>query len=73
MRALPIIAIVAASIFATTVLPSGYADAQTTRRDKAERAERDKRQREEAKEKAKRREERGPAPLARQRAQGACP
>ena len=52
MRALPIIAIVAASIFATTVLPSGYADAQTTRRDKAERAERDKRQREEAKEKA---------------------
>ncbi len=73
MRALPIIAIVAASIFATTVLPSGYADAQTTRRDKAERAEREKRQREEDKAKDKRREERGPAPLARQRAQGPCP
>jgi hypothetical protein len=73
MRALPIIAIVAASIFATTVLPSGYADAQTTKRDRQERAEREKRQKDEAREKAKRREGRGPAPLARQRAQGPCP
>jgi len=73
MRALPLLAVVAASIFATTVLPAGYADAQTTRRDKAERQEREKRQRDEAKEKAKRKDDRGPAPLARARAQGPCP
>ncbi|MBX7249545.1 MAG: Tat pathway signal sequence domain protein [Caulobacteraceae bacterium] len=73
VRVLPIIALAAASIFATTVLPFGHADAQTTRQDRAERAEREKRQQEEAKEREKRRAERGPAPLARQRAQGPCP
>jgi len=73
MRAVPIIAILAASIFATAVLPGGYADAQTTKRDRAERAERDKRKKEEAAERAKRRAARGPAPLARVRAQGPCP
>jgi hypothetical protein len=73
MRAVPILAILAASIFATAVLPGGYADAQTTRRDKAERQEREKRQKEEEKAKAKRRAERGPAPLARVRNQGPCP
>ena len=73
MRAAPILAILAASVFATALLPGGYADAQTTRRDKAEQQEREKRQREEEKAKAKRRAERGPAPLARVRAQGPCP
>jgi hypothetical protein len=73
VRVLPILAILAASIFATSVLPTGYADAQTTKRDRQERAEREKRQKDEAKEKAKRRGQRGPAPLARQRAQGPCP
>lgn len=73
VRALSIFGVVAASIIAGAVIPAGYADAQTTRRDKAERAEREKRQRDEAKEKAKRKGERGPAPLARQRAQGPCP
>lgn len=73
MRAVPIIAILAASIFATAVLPGGYADAQTTKRDRAERAEREKRQQDEAKARDKRRAERGPAPLARLRAQGPCP
>lgn len=73
MRAVPILAILAASIFATAVLPGGYADAQTTKRDRAERAERDKRKKEEAAERDKRRAARGPAPLARLRAQGPCP
>jgi len=73
MRAAPIIAILAASVFATAILPGGYADAQTTKRDRAERAEREKRKKEEDRERAKRRADRGPAPLARVRAQGPCP
>ena len=73
VRALSLIAILAAAVAATSVIPLNSADAQTTRRDRAERAERDKRKKDEQKEKDKRRAERGPAPLARQRAQGPCP
>ena len=62
-----------AAVLATSVLPVSIATAQDTRRDRAERAEREKRKKEEEKAKREKRDQRGPAPLARVRAQGPCP
>ena len=61
------------AVIASSVLPVTFADAQDTRRDRAERAEREKRRKEEEKAKRDKRDARGPAPLARVRAQGPCP
>ena len=61
------------AVLATAVIPTTYSFAQDTRRDRAERAEREKRKREDEKAKRDKRDARGPAPLARVRAQGPCP
>jgi len=61
------------AVVLTSVVPVTIASAQETRRDRAERAEREKRKKEEEKAKREKRDQRGPAPLARVRAQGPCP
>ncbi len=67
-----LLSILAVTLLATAAMPVDHADAQT-RRERAERQEREKRKQEEAKAREDRRRARGPAPLARVRAQGPCP